>query len=375
MDKIIKLILIRLNFENTKGRKEYMILNDQQTTVNTVFYEFPVHHNAALTSAEVAQLWNTYMHYSMLSCIFTYFEAQAKDPEIRTFMKEALERCQSRANISSDLLNGDNQPIPVGFSAEDVNVNAPPLYADNYLLHYLRHMLRFSFTMNSFNLNLLSRPDVRDFYIKVLESSLRLKIKVDDLALAKGILPRPPITAMSKEVEFVHNPSFLAGFLGEKRPLLAMEIAHLYYNALSNQVARILLLGFKQVSQTQDVRDYFAKGIKITDKFFEKLSSYANKEDIFFNFLSDGDLTDSTEPPFSDKLMMFHINSLSLAGIGMYGVSMGASQRHDVAAAYATMMLETGQYAEKGAKLAMEKEWLEEPPQVVDRDKLSGMKH
>jgi len=352
-----------------------MILNDQQTTFNTEFYEVPVHHNAALTSVEVAQLWNSYMHYSMLSCIITHFEANAKDPEIKSLMKEGLERCQVRVKISSDLLKGDNQPIPVGFSAEDVNINAPALYADNYLLHYFRHMLRFSFTMNSFNLNLLSRPDVRDFYIKCFESSLRLKIKLDDLALAKGILPRPPIITMSKEVEFVHNPSFLAGFLGEKRPLLAMDIAHLYYNVLSNQMARILLLGFKQVSPMQDVQNYFAEGIKITDKFFDKLSAYANNEDIFFEFLSDGDVTDSTEPPYSDKLMMYHINSLSIAGIGMYGVSMAASPRHDVAAAYAKMMLETGQYAEKGAKLAMKKGWLEEPPQVVNREKLSKMNH
>jgi len=62
-------------------------------------------------------------------------------------------------------------------------------------------------------------------------------------------------------------------------------------------------------------------------------------------------------------------------GIGMYAVSMGASPRHDLAANYAKMIIESGQYAEKGAKLSMEKGWLEEPPQIINRDRLADMKN
>ncbi len=93
-----------------------------------------------------------------------------------------------------------------------------------------------------------------------------------------------------------------------------------------------------------------------------KLIQLAREENINFSFLSDEDLTDSTEPPFSDKLMMFHIDMLNIIGAGMYGVSAGVSARHDIMTMYAQFMTETGLYGETGAKIMMANDWFEEPP-------------
>ncbi len=351
-------------------------MNDQQTTISTgVYQEFPVQHNADLTTAEVAVLWNSFMHYSMLKCVFAYFEQQAGDSLVKSLMSEALERCKKRVSLVSDLLKKDNQPIPMGFSDQDVNINAAALYHDNFLLHYLQYMLRISSMMNGNNLNVASRSDIREFYRALLESSLRLRSKVDDILLSKGLLARAPVAALSRDVEFTHNPAFLTGFFREKRPLLAIETAHHYNTALSNQIGRILLLGFRQMSPDHDVRDFLTEGIEIAEKYIEVLSEYAKKEEIYFSFPGIGDLTDSSDTPFSDRLIMFHVNGMSAIGIGMYGGSMGASQRHDLIAEYGKMVLETGQYSEKGCKLAMDKGWLEEPPQVLNRDKLAEEKH
>jgi hypothetical protein len=220
-----------------------------------------------------------------------------------------------------------------------------------------------------------TRPDIRDFYTAVVDSTMRLNIKVTDLMLAKGILPRAPYATVSQSVEHVHKAEFLTGFFGEKRPLLTIEIAHMYNTALSNEVGRVLMVGFRQVSPNEEVRDYLSQGIKMCDDIIETFSKLARKENIIFSFIRDMDVTNSTESPFSDKLIMFHINLLNMIGAGMYGVSASVSARHDIMKMYGQFMMEVGLYAEAGARLMMANDWLEEPPQILDREELAELKH
>jgi hypothetical protein len=263
----------------------------------------------------------------------------------------------------------------MGFTEQDVNLSAPPLFSEMYVVHYIRDLLRLSLTLNSLNLNMATRPDIRDFYTTVLESTIRLNTKITDFMLAKGVLPRPPFITLSQNVEHVHKTSFLTGFLGEKRPLLTIEIAHLYHNALANETGKALLLAFRQVSANKEVRDYFTRGMQLSDSIFSKLIQLAREENVNFSFIRDEDITDSTTAPFSDKLMMFHVYLMNSIGAGMYGVSGAVSARHDIMKMYAQFMLEVGLYAETGAKIMMANDWMEEPPQILDREKLAENKH
>ena len=72
---------------------------------------------------------------------------------------------------------------------------------------------------------------------------------------------------------------------------------------------------------------------------------------------------------------MAMVQILNSVGIGVMGASMGVSPRHDLTAMYVTFMAEIGAYAEEGAKIMMANDWLEEPPQVLDREKLARHKH
>lgn len=85
-------------------------------------------------------------------------------------------------------------------------------------------------------------------------------------------------------------------------------------------------------------------------------------------------VADSTTPPFSDKLMMFHITSLLSSAIGYYGEAMSISQRRDLSANYAKMIAEVGLLAEDGMNLLIENEWMEQPPQATDHEDLAKNK-
>jgi len=84
------------------------------------------------------------------------------------------------------------------------------------------------------------------------------------------------------------------------------------------------------------------------------------------------EITDSTLPPYSDKLMLFHTVIMVSAGVGYLGAALSVSQRRDIAPEYTYLMADIGRYAEDGAQLLIKKGWLEQPPLAEDRRKLSS---
>ncbi|MDD4168735.1 MAG: DUF3231 family protein [Desulfotomaculaceae bacterium] len=321
--------------------------------------------NTELTVAEVSSLWRVYMHYTMLSCVFRYFEkVEADESDIRPLMSEALGLSEKRSRRAADIMKKESIIVPCGFTEKDVNLNAPRLYTDSFHLYYIRNMSRFSLVMNTLNLSISTRSDMIDFFEECIDTTVSLSRKAVNVMLSRGILPRHPFIHVSDERDIIRQTSFLAGFIGEKRPLLAEEVNHLYLNSLINHIGRVFLAGFAQVAKSKKVRGYMLEGIKIADSVIEDFISILREDGIPAPLPGDAGVADSTEAPFSDKLMMAHVIILNASGIGAYGVSLAASPRNDIVTRYAQMMAKVGMYTQKGVKIMMENGWMEEPPQV-----------
>ncbi|MDM5326073.1 DUF3231 family protein [Neobacillus sp. CF12] len=69
-------------------------------------------------------------------------------------------------------------------------------------------------------------------------------------------------------------------------------------------------------------------------KHTKVLSSYLEMGSLPVPMAYDQEVTDSTEAPFSDKLMMFQFNLMIYAGIGNYGIAISESQRTDLVVDY-----------------------------------------
>jgi hypothetical protein len=82
-------------------------------------------------------------------------------------------------------------------------------------------------------------------------------------------------------------------------------------------------------------------------------------------------VTESRDPVFSDKLLMFHTNALNNAGIGFYGQSLAGSPRKDLSAAYTRLMVEVAEYIQDGTQIMIDNGWFEKPPSAPDRKELS----
>lgn len=327
-------------------------------------------HNIRLTASEIGNLWNQFQTDSLAVCVLRYFANRVEDSETRSIIEHALKLSRQHIQKITEILNAEKYPIPKGFTDEDVNIAAPRLFSDTFYLIYIQNMSRIGLIGYSLALPVIVRSDVRDFYNQCLASSAELSNQVTRVMQSKGVFSRPPYISTPDKIEFVEKQSFMTGWFGKRRPLESMEITQLFLSILTNIFGKALVMGYSQVANSQEVRDYMLRGKKIADKHIEVFTSLFHEDDLSLPQSWDSEVMDSTVSPFSDKLMMFHTRVLSMAGLGNYGTGLATSLRYDLVGHYTRLLAEFAHYADDGINLMINNGWMEQPPHSVDRKAL-----
>ncbi|MBM7663300.1 hypothetical protein JOC85_004172 [Bacillus mesophilus] len=325
-----------------------------------------------LTTSEMTHLWGTYINDSMANCVLQYFLMNVDNNDIKGLLQFALKISQDHLLYLTDLFEKEKFPIPVGFHKQDVNKNASRLFSDEFYLYYLKNMAFIGGNGYSLALGTSARKDVRNFFIKAIQSSSQLYDKSVDVLLEKGLFVRPAQINTPTKVDFVTKHSFLTGWFGERRPLTSVEIMNLSFNIERNDLGRALLTGFQQVAQDQDVKEFLSKGIKIASKHVEIFGSILSESGLPTPMVWNTLATESIDFTFSDKLIMFHSAALTAASTSHYGTSIGTSPRRDIGLHYARLTLEVLKYGEDGANIMIKNGWLEQPPTATDREALKN---
>lgn len=326
-----------------------------------------------LISSEIANLWNSYMSDSFAICVLKHFINRVDDNSTKSLLKKSLDLSQQHIKKITNIFNEEKLTLPEGFSDRDVDVNAPRLFTDSYYLFYISNLSKQGMNAYTIALNDVSRSDIRQYFSDAAIESIELYNSTAELLLSKGSFVKAPVVEISKEIEFIKNERFLAGWLGERRPMLAMEISRMFSNILTNIIGRALITGFAQVAKSKQVAEFFFKGRDLTNKQIEEFTTILTKENIPIPSTSESFLTDSIVAPFSDKLMMFHITVLIASGIGSNAIALSSSLRRDLQVLYTKLAAEIGQYADEGVQIMISNKWMEEPPRVIDRKELAGV--
>ncbi|RVT57219.1 DUF3231 family protein [Niallia taxi] len=330
-------------------------------------------HKVELTSAEIANLWTQYMNDSSSICILTHSIQVAKDEEIKVILEFARSLAESHIEKLTEFFKLEKFQVPKGYSVrEDVHVNAPALFTDTFMLVYMHVMTLLGLTGYAGAIATSSRSDQIEYFIQCNTETMELYKRIATVMLKKGIYSKPPRINTPNEIDFVNNQRYLSGWFGKKRPLSAVEISGISFNMVKIIVKVVLELGFAQVCQTKEIKGYFQRGKKVCEKQFGTLSSILTIGGLASPASWVSEVTNSTIPPFSDKLMLNHIVVLISAAVGYYGAGVSVSQRRDLAFKYTKLMTEVGLYAEDGAELLIKNGWLEQPPLAEDRENLAN---
>ncbi|GGC74768.1 hypothetical protein GCM10007216_01710 [Thalassobacillus devorans] len=325
-----------------------------------------------LTSAEMGKLWAAYQGNTMGKCVLSYFLRHLEDAEIKKVVEGAVDLTNTFIRDIKRIFDEVEFPLPIGFTEEDVNLEAPRLFYDEFYLHYLRYLAKAGTSIYSAATPIMTRKDTRDFFVESLKKTTKLMTDVHDVLAVKGALGNDPAAPSPAGIDFVNRQSFLHGYFGEVRPLHGMEVAHLYDNLHNDITSKALILGFSQGARNRKVTKFLNRGRKINVSHIDKFTNKLKKDNIAAPGLLDHLVTPSTVPPFSDKLMVFHKIDMFSMKIRNYANGASLNGRKDIGALYARCLLDVSLYVEDGANIMIDNGWMEQPPIMIDRDQLSS---
>lgn len=106
----------------------------------------------------------------------------------------------------------ENPPIPKGYSVqEDVNMNAPSLFTDTFMLSYMHVMTLLGLTGYAGAVSTSSRTDQIKYFIQCNKEAMELYERTANVMLNKGLYSKPPRINTPTEVDVVNNQSYLTG--------------------------------------------------------------------------------------------------------------------------------------------------------------------
>ncbi|KAA0547006.1 DUF3231 family protein [Bacillus sp. BGMRC 2118] len=343
-----------------------------KTNIRRMYFVETKHH-INLTSAEIAHLHTTFLSDSMAICVLSYFLETTQDEEIIPFLNQSLSISQKHIKQITSIFTDENYVVPQGFGEEDVHTPTPAIFYDTFYIHYVKQMSRVGLNAYSLGISIAARKDIRNFYQEALKDAAALDEAVTDVAIKKGLYIRAPYIIGPKEIEFVNSYNFLGEIIGKPRPLIGMEITHLYGNLQTISLGKALCIGFSQAAKSKEVTKFLLKLRDSADKHMNMISDKLNGSHLKPPLTWNDTITESTVAPFSDKLMMFHINAVMATVVGDFGVSLGASLRKDVNAMYAKLITDLELHLYEGAKIMIKNGWMEKPPQAMNRDELANL--
>lgn len=329
-----------------------------------------------LTSTELGTLWMVYISNSAVLILSKAFKDKTTDKEVQSILNSYIRDLQNINNIIMDIFNQEKAVIPIGFDERDIFKETPPLYDDIFHIMFVRQMTKLHLGHSAVYSAMSYMREVNDVFKQNYDTANKYYVIATDYLLKIGVLARPPYVTMPKEVEFIEDKNYMSGLnpFSDKRSLNTIEVGYITEAILNNIFGMQLITGFAQVAKENEVKEYFIEGKELAKKIISSFSETLLQSDIQPPSTGAGKATDSTQPPFSDKLMMFITSLITNSAMGYNALGISFSMRSDLPAKLSLVTIDTFNYAKKGGKIMIKHKWMEEPPQMEDRNQLTKMK-
>lgn len=324
-----------------------------------------------LTAAEVSALWLQYLGDSMAICVYKYFLNIVENKDIKPLLALALQLSESHILKITDFLKSADYQVPTGFTENDVNINAPRLFSDQFLLFYTYIMTIHGLTAYSLALSNTERKDIQNYFFECTVSTNELFQKVVEYAKGQPMFSSVPSIPSPHGTNFIESPGFISNLIGDKRPLNSSEISTLFFNSKKTGFVKTLSIAFSQVAKLEEVRNFMLKNVKLAGKDAASFDAILQQDDLPIPEKWDAEITNSTVSPFSDKLITFHAAFLVNSALTYYGASLGASYRSDIILNYSKVFTHAMEAGAFSYKILVNNGWLEKQPEAIDRKSLA----
>jgi hypothetical protein len=324
-----------------------------------------------LTSSEIGTLWGEYVNGTMIDVVNRYMVSIIEDDSIKAIFDDAIKTFGKQKQQIIAFIKEEGFPVPIGFTETDLFNGKPRLFTDIFCLNYLHIMTLHGLLGHSTSLAVSVRKDLRDFYDSCDNDAKQMYHQTIELLLEKGSFQRDPLFYPAKNPEYVSSQDFKDGFFGKGRKLAATEIISISLNLKKSGMAKTLSIAFSQVAQTTEVRKFLMDTQSTADGQIKAFSKIMQNDNLPVPKSWETEVTTSTDSPFSDKLMLYHIGFLFQAAQNYHGAGLASAMRTDLVTAYEGTILKNLMVTKKWFKLMVKNKWLEQPPLAPNRKEIA----
>ncbi|MBY0148771.1 DUF3231 family protein [Neobacillus niacini] len=324
-----------------------------------------------LTSSEIGTLWGEFVNGTMTDVVNRYMFSIIEDELIKAIFEVAIKTFEKQKQQIVDSMENEGFPVPIGFTDSDLFEGKPRLFTDIFCLNYLHVMTLHGLLGHSTSLGVSVRKDLRDFYDECDNDAKKMYHQTIELLLEKGNFQRDPLFYPAKNPEYVSSQDFIDGFFGKGRKLAATEIISISFNLKKSIMAKTLSIAFSQVAQTKEVRKFLTDSEKVSDGQIKTFSKIMQADNLPVPKSWETEVTTSTESPFSDKLMLYHIGFLAQASQNYHGAGLASAMRTDLVTTYESVILKNLMVTKKWFNLMVQNKWLEQPPLAPNRKEIA----
>lgn len=324
--------------------------------------------NVGLTSTEISNIWSSYLKSSMELRFFQYFFETTDNIEIKNIVEKLVDFSQKSLSDLKEIFLKENHTVPLGFTEKDVRLDADKVFSDTFILYICHDITMLSLSTYPAAFPDCTRKDVRNYFQTAIEFTVQIQTEITDLMLSQGIFLKSPQVAMDHRIDLVDNMNYLNGLFGGSRPVNAAEIANLSRVINRARFSKMVLVTFSKLASHKEVKQHFSKGRDALEKVLDSLEEVFEKENISYSASGDYNIFDIKNSPFSDKLMLFFVNTcLGMFCFIMVNQALTSSLRTDIVTKFTMISTQMKKFYGKGLLLTITEKWLEQPPQALDR--------
>ncbi|RAS80342.1 DUF3231 family protein [Priestia endophytica] len=327
-----------------------------------------------LTSSEIGTLWGEYMNGTMTDVVNQYMFSIVEDESIKALFEDAIKTSSKQKKQIVAFIENEGFPVPIGFTESDLHKGTEKLFTDIFCLNYLHIMTLHGLLGHTTALGVSVRKDLRDFYDSCDSDAKRMYHQTIELLLEKGNFQRDPLFYPATNPEFISSQDFTDGIFGKGRRLSAPEIISISVNLKKSIMAKTLSIAFSQVAQSKEVRKFLEDSQNTADKQIQTFSKIMHADNLPVPRSWETEVTISTDSPFSDKLMLYHIGFLFQAAQAYHGTGLASAMRTDLVTTYEGTILKNLMVTKKWFTIMVKNKWLEQPPLAPNRKEIAKEK-
>lgn len=146
------------------------------------------------------------------------------------------------------------------------------------------------------------------------------------------------------------------------------------FNLKKNILTKTLSIAFSQVAESKEVREFLTKSEKTANGQIKALAKIMQADNLPVPKSLETEVSLSTDTPFSDKLLMYHIGFLFQAAQNYHGAGLASSMRADLVTTYESIILQNLKVTKNWFDIMVKNKWLEQPPLAPNREEIAKQK-